>query len=420
MTRADTLSPHAELLWSCVAGHGEQEIHAALEQMLAASPIDWPACARFSIRHGFASILAAHLRAFAGDPRLPQEVAVCFERMLRANGNRNRVLFRELDRLLRGLQQAGIESLALKGMGLALTVYPDPALRNCADIDLLVHPGDLNRACRVAQDLGFAPAHAEADDCVLHRTCIAHCTEDILTETLPLEFEAEELRAKVAPHCHRVVVEIHQGLFRDAAGLIRRVDDAPLWYAPQSVCLPDGMPMQLPSPEVMLLHLAVHAADHGYGRLIYFHDIAATIRHGGQCIEWDRVLDLAGRYEVCGIVNRCLEFVGRECGVEIPAPLLSALQRATKERLHPLQRADIFAAEREVSTGIALQRLLLEPDLRRFCTSLRAILFPPPVIMRRLYGVRQPPLIALLYVLRPFLLTGHLMRLMLQRRQQRN
>jgi hypothetical protein len=420
MGESNPVPPHAELLWRCVAVYGQEEVHTSLEGVLAESRIDWPSCVRMSIRHGLASILAQHLRAFADDPRVPEEIAACFERMIYANGRRNQALLHALEPLLRGLGRADIPCMVLKGIGLALSIYPDPALRNCADIDLLVHPADLNRAGAIAQELGFAPMHAEADDCVLHRTYIACCEEDILSETLPLEYEAEELRAKVGPHRHRVVVEIHRGLFRDGAGMMRRSDDAPLWRHPRYACLPGGTWVQTPSCEVMLVHLAAHAADHGFGRLIYFHDIAMVIRDGGPSLDWDLVLDLSRRYEVCGYAWRCLEFVARECGAAVPAPVLRALRRIAGGRIRPLQLTEIVAAEREVGTGITLQRLLLEPDARRFCASLRKILFPPPVVMRRLYGAKSPPVIALLYLARPFLLTAHLARLMGRRRQQKS
>jgi hypothetical protein len=268
----------------------------------------------------------------------------------------------------------------------------------------------------IAQTLGFAPQHAEADNCVLHRTFVGCCPEDILTDTLPLEYEPDLPRAKVVGNRHKVVVEIHQGLFRDAAGMIRHVDNGPLWCAPRRACLPDGTPILLPSHEVTLVHLAAHAADHGFARLMYFYDIAATVRYGGETIDWDLVADLAGSYEVGDYVYRCLEFVRRECGAPVPPCVLTALAQDGRKRVSPLQRTDIFGAERELSTGIVLQRLRLEPDWRHFCLALRNILFPPPVIMRRIYGAQHPMHVALLYMLRPILLAGHLARTFLQRR----
>ena len=45
--------------------------------------------------------------------------------------------------------------VALKGPALSLEIFGDPTLRMSADLDLIVHPGDLIRADRVMQKAGF-------------------------------------------------------------------------------------------------------------------------------------------------------------------------------------------------------------------------------------------------------------------------
>lgn len=44
------------------------------------------------------------------------------------------------------LRDSGIEALALKGLGLTATAYPEPALRPMHDVDILVQEGDFRRA----------------------------------------------------------------------------------------------------------------------------------------------------------------------------------------------------------------------------------------------------------------------------------
>ena len=50
---------------------------------------------------------------------------------------------RQIQVVVDALEAAGIPSVLLKGPALARTVYPDPALRQSVDIDLLVRPGDV-------------------------------------------------------------------------------------------------------------------------------------------------------------------------------------------------------------------------------------------------------------------------------------
>src|SRR5947208_214839 len=122
------LPAHQELLWACATARDDAGVRKALK----AFGIDWPACARASIRHGMMPLMAHRLAAFTGDVLVPADVSACFARMLQANELRNRVMLRECARLLRGLEASGIRCLILKGVGLALTVYPQPALRNFA------------------------------------------------------------------------------------------------------------------------------------------------------------------------------------------------------------------------------------------------------------------------------------------------
>ncbi len=389
--------------------------------MLDEGPIDWPACARASIRHGVAPLMADRLESCANRALVPAEAMACFRRMLEANALRNRVMYRECGRLLRSLEIAGIRCLLLKGAGLALTVYAQPQMRNFADIDLLVAESDLEAASAVACSLGFLPGFDETDSCLLHRTFVAHCPEDILTATLPLEYETEVTPEIVGRHRHRIVFEIHRGLFRDVTGIARRVDSAPLLRSPQQVNLLDGTPGLMPSPEVMLVHLCDHAAGHGYAKLGFFADLILVLNRWGTAISWDLVADLAARYEASGRVYRCLEFIQREFEVPLPPEALRKPARATGSRSQrPLHLTDVFEGEREFGPGIVLQGLLQAQSARQFAIALHHILMPPPVLMRRYYGVRHPMALTALYLCRPFLLTGHLAQVLLRRARRQS
>lgn len=53
------------------------------------------------------------------------------------------------------LRSHNIEIVVLKGAALAQTAYPDPTLRHCHDIDLLIHPRDLRRATDLLLQHGY-------------------------------------------------------------------------------------------------------------------------------------------------------------------------------------------------------------------------------------------------------------------------
>ena len=71
---------------------------------------------------------------------LPAAVREHLKASYYATAARNTLLFRELSRILAALAEAEIPVILLKGVDLAQTLYPDPALRLMGDLDLLDNP----------------------------------------------------------------------------------------------------------------------------------------------------------------------------------------------------------------------------------------------------------------------------------------
>jgi Uncharacterised nucleotidyltransferase len=67
----------------------------------------------------------------------------------------NLLLRHELGKTLEALQGNGIPALALKGIVLAYTAYPDLSLRPMSDLDLLVPPGKREEAVLMLRTLGY-------------------------------------------------------------------------------------------------------------------------------------------------------------------------------------------------------------------------------------------------------------------------
>ena len=417
------LTWHEEFLCACALWR-EDEAQAALSRLLEKSPTaqDWLEAVRHSVRQGIAPLVAQRLRAFMAERAdapliVPPDVMACLERMLAANARRNQVMLHQYARLLRAFHASGIPCLTLKGVALALSVYPDPSLRNFADIDLLVPSAHYERAGEIAVAARFQTVFAEQDTALVHQIHRIFCEEDILTATLPLEFDADLSRDSIERSRHWIVLEIHRGLFRDAAGFARTVDEAPLWERVLTMCLPDGLDCSLPSAEVMLVHLTTHAATHGFSRLQYPVDIAGVIEHYAPTLDWELVVSLAKRYEVEANVVRGLELAQRVSGACVPESVLQRLtaSAALRARPQPIPLGTLFAPTNIDSRDIMLSSLMLSATPRQFLRGLKNMLFPPPLMMRRFYGVRHPAMIALLYVYRPFHMAGRLAQLLFRR-----
>jgi hypothetical protein len=137
--------------------------------------------------------------------------------------------------VLRGLVKAGLEVTLLKGADLRLRVYPDPATRPMADLDILVSPEQAGPARSFLRALGYRPL--EADPRPGFRERFAH---------------AEGLRP---PSGLSLYVDLHWEI-REGHGYYRLPYEVvkPLL---QEVRL-QNLPLKVLAPEHLLLHLCLH------------------------------------------------------------------------------------------------------------------------------------------------------------------
>src|ERR1051325_6911191 len=252
-----SLYPHETLLLACVAS-SHSDSRRRIEEALSASDLDWPAALPSAILHCVVGMLAWQLRPFADDPRVPASITALLERIAKSLAARNQAMFTAAGRLTRALDQACIPSLMLKGVGLALAVYPDSRLRSFADIDILVPPTQWEEAGRVAESVGFL-LDSDITPQDYHLPYVLRVTEDILSDTLVPEFDPAHRPEALGDAVHRIVVEIHRSIFNLPDGFARDVDMRPFWENAQTLSLPDGTPIRIPAREAQLVHLASHA-----------------------------------------------------------------------------------------------------------------------------------------------------------------
>ncbi|MBK9546708.1 MAG: nucleotidyltransferase family protein, partial [Dehalococcoidia bacterium] len=68
---------------------------------------------------------------------------------------RNRLAVSAAMRAVATLRAAGVEPIALKGLGLIATAYPEPALRPMHDVDLLIRPPGFMKAAGALLNAGW-------------------------------------------------------------------------------------------------------------------------------------------------------------------------------------------------------------------------------------------------------------------------
>jgi hypothetical protein len=96
-----------------------------------------------------------HLSAHPDWSFVPAEVLAALDRRRREIQARFSYMIEEFQRQAQAFHKNGIPFIALKGIYLSQSLYPDVAQRSFRDIDILCRPGDVKGAFEVLQGLGY-------------------------------------------------------------------------------------------------------------------------------------------------------------------------------------------------------------------------------------------------------------------------
>ncbi|MCC6580500.1 MAG: nucleotidyltransferase family protein [Phycisphaeraceae bacterium] len=276
--------------------------------------------------------------------------------------NNRRILY-VLERLAARFHQAGVPLMALKGAALQLTLYRQPWQRTMGDLDVLVSPDRIEQAMELIRAEGGQ-----------------------ISQTLmrPDFFPRYYYEAQITfPGIVPVVMDLHIRPFRPLR-YARHVPDDGLWDRALPVDL-GGHPVMIPSPDDMLLHLAVHLAIHGGAGQRWRRDIVQWIARYGDVLDWDRLLRTAWHWHLSLPLREGLRNAQECCDEQLlPRRVKMALLRepagwrdrlalwqAPRDNDHPLWHVAVSA--------------LTTPGLCFVAGYLWAALVPQPAHMRESY-----------------------------------
>ncbi len=208
-------------------------------------------------------------------------------------------------------EEAGFETLVLKGVGIAPLAYPDPGTRPVSDLDVLVRVDDLAALEELVARHGGYRTYGAVDP-VLRARYRHAATARIAGHDVDLHW--------------RLLVDRFDG--RPDAGLFDRSLDIPLG---------PGRALTLGVED----HI-VHAIAHGIRRnslapVRWIVDVARLVE--GHAVDWAVIEEQAALRHVEGVVSRALDFVGRRYQVPVPDATVEALRRAGGTR----GRADVWS-----------------------------------------------------------------------------
>lgn len=295
-----TSLPEQELVRLCARTKVEVSTDAKI-QSLARSPLEWETVIEIADHHGVLPLLYWNLnRSCPND--VPASILADLRERFRLNAQRNLMLTQELLAVLKLFRNNNIPAIPFKGPMLARMAYGDIALRQIADVDVLVRKSELSAARNVLLEHEYLYVH----------------TMDRIQEKIFIQSNCALTLARENP---RVVLDLHWELTPKYFYL--PFDLNAMQARLQPVVL-GGVSVQTFCAEDLLLILCVHGARHVWERLDWLVSVAELVRVS--VLDWDALIARARQ-------SRCqrMLWLGLELGRQwLDAELSSDIQ----EKIH--------------------------------------------------------------------------------------
>jgi hypothetical protein len=365
----------------CARTSLDQETQGRVEELLRIE-LDWGYLLRTAEQHGLIPLLCSNLTNNHFSQRVPAARLSYLEDRFRRNAISNLLLTSEMTAVLNLLDSRGIAAIPFKGPTLAVIAYGDLALRQFADVDILVHKEDVRRAREVLISKAYRPV---------------------------LSLTQSQEKAYVEVNCefgfrNQIYLEIQWALVPKSYSLV--TNDDVMWRRVEHV-LVEGMLAATVSSEDLLLILCVHGAKQSWSRLSWVTDVAELLRTRSN-MDWAYVIE---RARGCGAERLLL--LGLHLANEFLSAALPDLitQRVSAEkriaRLGEQVRKQLFLdydnSPRVLKNSLFFIRTRERIGDRIRCATRMAM---APSASDVIFLPLPPPLFFLYYLLRPIRLTS--------------
>lgn len=235
---------------------------------------------------------------------------------------RNRLSVNAGMQAIRTLREVGVEPIALKGLGMIASAYPEAALRPMLDVDLLVAPAQFHAAASALLKSGWAPSRGSTGD-FFRRAKVFHA--------MPL----------VGPD--KVEIDLHRAILEE--GIHSGVDTLARSRVVQAMIGSETLTTL--SPEDHLIHVCVHGSRWDWVPVVrWIGDVAFILRSSPE-VDWGYITEQSRSRRVSLAVGAALELASSYIP-EIPkdvAPTLLGFHHG------PLEAID-FRAQNSPDTAL--------------------------------------------------------------------
>jgi Uncharacterised nucleotidyltransferase len=265
--------------------------------------LDWNGVVETAEGESLAAALGFACKS-APPERTPPAVRERLRRHLVEGTARHLVLSGELARLLKSFAREGIAVIPLKGPALAEALYPDPAIRPCSDLDLLIRREHLERVDELLQRLAY------------RRVADAHS----------FRFDVAYDHATLYASPSGVHVDLHWSLLSEPRYAWNEREGQTVWDRAVRMPVAGEEALGL-CPEDLLLYLSVHlAVHHSLAGLLWYYDLFLLLGRWAETLDWQAVSARASRWRVRSAVYFALREIETVFGVRAPAALMKDLE----------------------------------------------------------------------------------------------
>ncbi|MDO9558557.1 MAG: nucleotidyltransferase family protein [Syntrophales bacterium] len=314
--------------------------------------MDWPSVGERAFNEGIAPLLYYHCRHMDLLASIPDETKKFLARIYAETSLINMHLMKELEKLEKELEKRDLRVIVLKGAALLKTVYRDVALRPMEDIDLMVRQEHLNEVKNILEQMDF----------VQNRLYPGSFGKGILSIDIHSDFlSSDRIRSRQA------ILDI-------------RSEDA--WSS--SIPINGSSSLYRLSLNVNLIALSFHLLKHRYDRLIWFVDIAETIKAYQSLSDWEDLIAHARRVRADRLLLYTLILTKRLLGGNIPEDVLIRLR---KKELSSIEKYLLRLRLMHVPLGTAMDLLWMFQIRGAFKKArfIRENIFPRQEVMNQIF-----------------------------------
>jgi hypothetical protein len=279
---------------------------------------------------------------------------------------------RELSRIVAALEDTGISVLLFKGVALAYTVYPDPALRTMGDIDIFIREAQVELAQQVLERLGY------------------ECQPEIPQRFNPFNTRfTGEMSFQRTVGCVSTMVDLHWVLFTiEFVRQTTAIDLEALWARAVPIRIEGAAAFGF-ALEDQLMHVCLHLCMHGFTHLRGYVDILQIVDTGQ--VDWDVFIGCVQQRRLCTACYFPLWWVKHAWNANVPLWILETLEPDWLRRR--LGRWMLMRAIwREPDTGHAwshVAQMLIVDRFNDLAETILWLLFPGPTWLQERYRLRS-------------------------------